>query len=117
MSKPGRISRSGRESAVPRRRGKWTAHNGDGLSRIVGSRAPRCRRWRERHGVRANLLSAWRRQEQRVASGEASEVCRGQGKRGAGGRVDRDRSGGRVCAGARDCRWDGCCGKCLAAAR
>ena len=55
---------SGRESAAPRPRGKWTAQQRRRAvadSRLAGASVQEVAR---RHGVRANLLSAWRRQDQ-----------------------------------------------------
>jgi len=47
---------------MPRRRGKWTAQQRRRIvadSRVAGASVQEVA---ERHGVRANLLSAWRRQ-------------------------------------------------------
>ena len=64
MSKQEESVETGRESAVPRPRGKWTAQQRRRAvadSRVAGASVQEVAR---RHGVRANLLSAWRRQEQ-----------------------------------------------------
>jgi transposase len=64
MSKQDETVASGQESAARRRRGKWTAEQRRRAvadSRVAGASVQEVAR---RHGVRANLLSAWRRQEQ-----------------------------------------------------
>ncbi len=64
MSKQDESAVTGRESAVPpRARGKWTAEQRRRAvadSRLAGASVQEVAR---RHGVRANLLSAWRRQD------------------------------------------------------
>jgi hypothetical protein len=63
MMKPDEKIEADPESVVRRRRGKWTAQQ---RRRIVAdSRVARAtvQEVAERHGVRANLLSAWRRQD------------------------------------------------------
>jgi transposase len=63
MMKADESVETGRKSVAPRRRGKWTAQQ---RRRIVAdSRVPGAsvQGVAERHGVRANLLSAWRRQD------------------------------------------------------
>jgi transposase len=64
MSKQDESVESGRESASARPRGKWTA--GQRRRAVADSRLPGAsvQDVARRHGVRANLLSAWRRQEQ-----------------------------------------------------
>ena len=52
------------EAVVLRRRGKWTAQQRRRIvadSRVAGASVQEVAR---RHGVRANLLSAWRRQDE-----------------------------------------------------
>lgn len=63
MTKPDEKAEVGPESAVRRRRGKWTAQQRRRIvadSRVAGAAVQEVA---ERHGVRANLLSAWRRQD------------------------------------------------------
>jgi transposase len=63
MTKPDESGEAGPESVVQRRRGKWTAQQRRRIvadSRVAGASVQEVA---ERHGVRANLLSAWRRQE------------------------------------------------------
>ncbi len=63
MSKQDESVVSGRESAAPRARGKWTAaqrRRAVADSRLAGASVQEVA---QRHGVRANLLSAWRRQD------------------------------------------------------
>src|SRR5450631_1575496 len=64
MSKQEESVETGRESVGPRPRGKWTTQQRRRAvadSRVAGASVQEVAR---RHGVRANLLSAWRRQEQ-----------------------------------------------------
>lgn len=63
MSKQDESVETGRESAAPRARGKWTGEQRRRAvadSRLAGASVQEVAR---RHGVRANLLSAWRRQD------------------------------------------------------
>ena len=63
MSKPNELVEADSESAMPRRRGKWTAQQRRRIvadSRVAGASRQEVA---QRHGVRANLLSAWRRQD------------------------------------------------------
>jgi hypothetical protein len=63
MTKPDEPAEAGPQSVVQRRRGKWTAQQRRRIvadSRVAGASVQEVA---ERHGVRANLLSAWRRQE------------------------------------------------------
>jgi Transposase len=62
MTKPESVE-AGPETVMPRRRGKWTAQQRRRIvadSRVAGASVQEVA---ERHGVRANLLSAWRRQD------------------------------------------------------
>lgn len=62
MSKPNEAVGSDAEIATPRRRGKWTEQERQRIvadSRVAGASVQEVA---QRHGVRANLLSAWRRQ-------------------------------------------------------
>ena len=63
MSKPNELIEADAETAMPRRRGKWTAQQRRRIvaeSRVAGASVQEVA---QRHGVRANLLSAWRRQD------------------------------------------------------
>jgi len=63
MMKPEESVDAGAESVVQRRRGKWTAQQRRRIvadSRVAGASVQEVA---ERHGVRANLLSAWRRKD------------------------------------------------------
>jgi transposase len=63
MAKPDEAVETVPESVAPRRRGKWTAQQRRRIvadSRVAGASVQAVA---ERHGVRANLLSAWRRQD------------------------------------------------------
>ncbi len=63
MSKPNESVEVDAEAAAPRRRGKWTAQQRRRIvaeSRVAGAAVQEVA---QRHGVRANLLSAWRRQD------------------------------------------------------
>jgi transposase len=63
MRKPDESGEAGLGEVVRRRRGKWTAQQRRRIvadSRVAGASVQEVA---ERHGVRANLLSAWRRQE------------------------------------------------------
>jgi transposase len=63
MTKPDESVETVRGTVMPRRRGKWTAQQRRRIvadSWIAGASVQEVA---ERHGVRANLLSAWRRQE------------------------------------------------------
>ncbi len=63
MMKPEDSVEAGSERVMPRRRGKWTAQQRRRIvadSRVAGASV---REVAQRHGVRAALLSAWRRQE------------------------------------------------------
>jgi transposase len=63
MTKPNESVEAGPEIVIPRRRGKWTAQQRRRIvadSRVAGASVQEVA---ERHGVRANLLSAWRRQD------------------------------------------------------
>ena len=63
MTKEDEAVEAGPESVVQRRRGKWSAQQRRRIvadSRVAGASVQAVA---ERHGVRANLLSAWRRQE------------------------------------------------------
>jgi hypothetical protein len=63
MRKPDESGEAGPDKVVRRRRGKWTAQQRRRIvadSRVAGASVQEVA---ERHGVRANLLSAWRRQE------------------------------------------------------
>jgi transposase len=62
MTKPDESVEAGPESVAQRRRGKWTAQQRRRIvadSRVTGASVQEVA---QRHGVRANLLSAWRRQ-------------------------------------------------------
>jgi len=64
MTKPDESVEAGAESVARRRRGKWTAQLRRRIvadSRVAGASVQEVA---ERHGVRANLLSAWRRQDE-----------------------------------------------------
>jgi len=64
MSKQEESVATGQESATRRRRGIWTAEQRRRAvadSRVAGASVQEVA---QRHGVRANLLSAWRRQGQ-----------------------------------------------------
>lgn len=72
MSKQEETGATGQESTARQRRGKWTAEQRRRAvadSRMSGASVQEVAR---RHGVRANLLSAWRRQEQ--SAGSAKQV-------------------------------------------
>jgi transposase len=63
MTKADEIVEAGAESIVRRRRGKWTMQQRRRIvadSRVAGATVQEVA---ERHGVRPNLLSAWRRQD------------------------------------------------------
>jgi transposase len=63
MTKPDESVEADPETVMPRRRGKWTAQQRRRIvadSRVAGASVQEVA---ERHGVRANLLSAWRRQD------------------------------------------------------
>jgi transposase len=63
MTKPDGSVEAGSEPVAKRRRGKWTAQQRRRIiadSRVAGASVQVVA---ERHGVRANLLSAWRRQD------------------------------------------------------
>ena len=63
MTKPDGSVEAGSEPVTKRRRGKWTAQQRRRIiadSRVAGASVQAVA---ERHGVRANLLSAWRRQD------------------------------------------------------
>jgi transposase len=63
MTKPDESVEAGPERVKWRRRGKWTAQQRRRIvadSRVAGASVQEVA---ERHGVRANLLSAWRRQD------------------------------------------------------
>jgi len=63
MTKPDESVEAGPETVKQRRRGKWTAQQRRRIvadSRVAGASVQEVA---ERHGVRANLLSAWRRQD------------------------------------------------------
>lgn len=66
MSKQGESLETGRESAARRPRGKWRAEQRRRAVRIVGWRVSSVQEVARRHVVRANLLSAWRRQHRAV---------------------------------------------------
>jgi hypothetical protein len=105
-TKPDESVKAGPETVMPRRRGKWTAQQRRRIvadSRVAGASVQEVA---ERHGVRANLLSAWRRQDEASRAAKPVKFAAVKVQRGAGGRVDRDRSGRRMCSGPRDCRWD-----------
>ena len=62
MSKPGVFVDAAAMEAAPRRRGKWTAEQRRRIvadSYVAGASVQAVA---QRHGVRANLLTAWRRQ-------------------------------------------------------
>jgi transposase len=64
MKKPDESVEAGPETVMRRRRGKWTAQQRRRIvadSRVAGASVQEVA---ERHGVRANLLSAWRRQDE-----------------------------------------------------
>jgi transposase len=63
MTKPDESDKAGPETVMRRRRGKWTAQQRRRIvadSRVAGASVQEVA---ERYGVRANLLSAWRRQD------------------------------------------------------
>ena len=63
MSNPNESVEANLATAMPRRRGKWTAQQRRRIvadSRVAGAAVQEVA---QRHGVRANLLSAWRRQD------------------------------------------------------
>ncbi len=63
MMKPEESVEAGPETVLRRRRGKWTAQQRRRIvadSRVAGASVQEVA---QRHGVRANLLSAWRRQD------------------------------------------------------
>jgi transposase len=63
MTKPDDSVEAVPERVMQRRRGKWTAQQRRRIvadSRVAGASVQEVA---ERHGVRANLLSAWRRQD------------------------------------------------------
>jgi transposase len=63
MMKPEESVEAGPETVLQRRRGKWTAQQRRRIvadSRVAGASVQEVA---QRHGVRANLLSAWRRQD------------------------------------------------------
>jgi transposase len=63
MTKPDESVEADPKSVVQRRRGKWTAQQRRRIvadSRVAGASVQEVA---ERHGVRPNLLSAWRRQD------------------------------------------------------
>lgn len=63
MTKPNESVEARNETVTPRRRGKWTAQQRRRIvadSRVAGASVQEVA---QRHGVRANLLSAWRRQD------------------------------------------------------
>ncbi len=64
MTKPNESGELVADTAMPRRRGKWTAQQRRRIvadSRVAGASVQAVA---QRHGVRANLLSAWRRQDE-----------------------------------------------------
>jgi hypothetical protein len=64
MSKLDESVAAGSESVARRRRGKWTAQQRRRIvadSRVAGASVQEVA---ERHGVRANLVTAWRRRDQ-----------------------------------------------------
>ncbi len=64
MMKPEESVEAGPESVVRRRRGKWTAQQRRRIvadSRVAGAVVQEVA---QRHGVRASLLSSWRRQDE-----------------------------------------------------
>jgi transposase len=68
MSKQDESVKTGLAPAVPRPRGKWTAEQRRRAvadSRLTGASVQEVA---QRHGVRANLLSAWRRQDRAARS-------------------------------------------------
>ena len=96
MTKPDGSVDAGSEPVTKRRRGKWTAQQRRRIvadSRVAGATVQEVA---ERHGVRANLVSAWRRRDDASCAAKPVKFAAGQGQRGASGRVDRDRSGRRV---------------------
>jgi transposase-like protein len=63
MTKQDESVETGQEAVAKRRRGNWTAQQRRRIvadSRVAGASVQEVA---ERHGVRANLLSAWRRQD------------------------------------------------------
>src|SRR5713226_4317887 len=71
MTKPDGSVEAGSESLTKRRRGKWTAQQRRRIiadSRVAGATVQAVA---ERHGVRANLLSAWRQRDDRDATRRA----------------------------------------------
>jgi hypothetical protein len=62
MTKAEESVQAGPEAKVRRRRGKWRAQPRRRIVADSRGAGASVRRWQKRHGVRANLLSAWRRQ-------------------------------------------------------
>ncbi len=64
MTKPGESDEASPATIMARQRGKWTAQQRRRIvadSRVAGASVQEVA---QRHGVRPNLLSAWRRQDQ-----------------------------------------------------
>lgn len=94
MSKQDESVESGRESAAPRPRGKWTAaqrRRAVADSRLAGISVQEVAR---RHGVRANLLSAWRRQDRAATQVKFAAVKVSAAP--ADGSIEIDLAGGYV---------------------
>jgi transposase len=97
MTKQDESVETGQVAVAKRRRGKWTAQQRRRIvadSRVAGASVQEVA---ERHGVRANLLSAWRRQED--ASRVAKQVKFAAVKvraAPAGGSIEIDLAGGCV---------------------
>lgn len=64
MSKLDESVAAGAESVARRRRGKWTAQQRRRIVAASRAAGASVQEVAERHGVRANLLTAWRRQDQ-----------------------------------------------------
>jgi transposase len=110
MTKQDESVEAGTESVVQRRRGKWTAQQRRRIvadSRVAGASVQEVA---ERHGVRPNLLPAWRRQDDASRAVKPVKFAAVKLSAAPADGVDRDRSRRWVCAGARDSRRDDAAG-------
>jgi transposase-like protein len=83
MTKPDESVEAGPETVKRRRRGKWTAQQRRRIvadSRVAGASVQEVA---ERHGVRANLLTAWRRQDDASRAAKPVRFAAVKGKRSA----------------------------------